>query len=297
MQVSEVRIDHLPGIFLMQSQQEKAKLLSPVFDQPILPKEILQGLLQVQDLHGLKGHKADSISDGLTRYPLYSCQDGYPWAIELYDISRPLTAQLSKAETRMLFVVEGMADVQVDAHAKELQPGQCVRIYPESTYSITPAGSGCRFLLLCMSLPVPMLQQKHQENTEAIFADPPAAAIHSALGELQKECFPEICINGKNAAYDLIEGKTVGGRYNVSILDIVCARKHYHEQETERRVVLGGNLEVELDSRHYLLTFGQMCRISPMVVHRFKSQDQASPTRLFAINIPAYDPANVKLAE
>lgn len=272
-------------------------LQSPVFDQPILPAAVLDGLLKVQDIHALQGLKVARSSSGTTEYQLYPFTDEQPWEIVLYDISELFERAPADDLTKLLFITEGVATVKVDAIEKKLQPGQAVRVYPGSRYQLQPVHGGCRFLCLNMKLPHSMPQYGQQNSPVAVFADHEIPEVPSQLGELQKEYFPEICINGANAAYDLIEGKTVGGRYNVSILDIQRARKHYHEQETERRIVVGGNLQVELDNSLYPLTLGQMCRISPMVVHRFTSKDPSSPTRLFAINMPAYDPANVKLAE
>lgn len=289
---------------------------APVFDQPILPAQILETLLKVQDLHQLALRDRSTISPSITRYPLYPIEGGQPWTIELFDCSGPITAQYHKIQTKLFLVVEGTTTVQVDSHEKTLQPGQLVRIFPGSTYSLTPSETGCRFL--CLSMPAlgpnedvftdaphvkARAQYEHTDNhalsQSLLFVDEPAPLIPASqrMNELNKNYFPLICPNGANTAYDLIEGTTVGGRYNVSILDIVCGKKHYHEHETERRIVLDGNLIVGLNDREHFLTAGQMCRISPTVVHIFKSQNPQLPARLFAINFPAYDPKNFILAE
>lgn len=295
MQLSDVRVAPVGEISLITAASDKSKVKSAVFDQPILPEAILQGLLQVQDLHGLKGYTVREVRDGSTLYTLFPFEAGQAWAIDLYDISQAFKVQVPESQTKLLFILEGVAKVAVDTHTTELQPGQSVSCHPGSSYTLLPNPSGCRFLSLNM---LDLVQSYPAATiTEAIYADDQVPEVETQVGELDKTYFRETCVNGANAAYDLIEGKTVGGRYNVSILDIVCARKHYHEQETERRTVLAGNLEVELDNKTYPLTAGQMCRISPMVVHRFKSKNPSTPTRLFAINIPAYDPANVRLAE
>lgn len=297
MQVGDATQASITAVYSISAPSANAALQPPVFDQPILPDDLLQGLLQVQDLHRLQGLSPASSSCGVTEYLLYPACEGQAWDIVLYDLSESVEKKPDDNQTKLFFILEGKLTVKVDAVEKELQPGQAVRVHAGSSYQLRPVHGGCRLLCLSMQLPYSMPECGQEPCSKAVFADHDIPQVPSQLGILQKQHFSEICVNGANAAYDLIEGKIVGGRYNVSILDIVRARKHYHERETERRIVVGGNLEVELDNTCYSLTFGQMCRISPMVVHRFTSKDPSSPTRLFAINIPAYDPANVKLAE
>lgn len=281
---------------IISTIEETTVVKPPVFDLPILPEQPLQRLLQVQDLHALADLDRFAVSADETLYSLYPAEAGQSWTIELYDISKAIIK--TNSQTRLLCVVEGTTAITVNAHEKQLGPGHAVRINPNSTYSLNPPHTGCRFLLLTLpALP----EYEPTETTPEIFVDVTAPEIQSQVGTLQEKYFKETCIQGANAAYDLIPGKTVGGRYNVALQDIVSGRKHYHEQETERRVVLDGpNLEVELSGNQYSLTQGQMCRISPGVVHRFKSQGFKSqdsstmrPTRLLAINIPAYNPDNV----
>ncbi len=265
----------------------KTDIKPPVFDLPLLPPEVLGRLHIVQDLHALEGYECIQ-SNGFTRYLLYP-----PEGIELFDISEPCNRVA--LQTELFCVLEGSATMNVDGDEHQLFPGQAVRISKGSRIFFTGfMRYGCRVLFVGLDAP----HSKQAEHNHSVLVDEPASkAVESKPSEPEMAYFKDKALNGSNAVYDLIAGKSVGGRYNISIMDIVVPRtqKHYHEFETERRIVLAGNVDVEIGDSHYQLTKGQMVRVSPPVPHKYTSSDGESTIRLLAINMPAYDAKNVIL--
>lgn len=288
----------LPGIALQGETlnpldtSEKSATQPLFFDQPQLPEQQLQDLLQVQELHALKGLKRSDHSLGVSLYTLHPYEIENPWILNLYDISKPFT-QNDQDFANMVFITEGTATISFDNEEKMLLPGHSVRIVPEAAYTLTPGDHGCRFLCLSMPKSIPS-ENICTNNSRDIFVnqtvyEPVAGQAQlQQMTKLPETCFQEKVVNGPNTVYDLILGATVNERYNISIMDFVHAGKHYHKKETGLRFVLGGTLVATLNGNRYNLDLGQSCRVSPLVVHQFESMHSPKPTRVLAINIPAY---------
>lgn len=254
---------------------ENQSVQPPIFNQPDLSSEILQTLFQVQDIHALQGLPNSKISYGVTLYPLYPAEAGRPWTVDLFDISQTLSVKNEKFD--VLFITEGKATISIDSYKKELLPGHSVQIFPGSSYSLDPGCNGCRFV----SLHIPGS----------------ASDVTEHAVPLDIKYFQERDLQGKNTANDLISAKTVGGRYNVAIMDIVGVKRHYHKHSAEDCVVLSGTLLAEIGNDVHTLPIGQKCRVSPMEAHKFTSANPPSPARFLSIKIPGYDPSDVFMLE
>lgn len=59
-------------------------------------------------------------------------------------------------------------------------------------------------------------------------------------------------------------------------------------------MVLEGELDITVNTVHYLLKIGQSMHLQPGVIHHLKFTSN-TPARLLCVNFPAFDPADFHL--
>lgn len=239
-------------------------------DRCPITDEAQQKLLTLPDLHALEDYSGTKVALGITCYSLFTPDSGQPWTLDVYDCSSPHTP-LSSDQAKILTIIEGKARVRLADREIELLPAHSLCLPPGTSYTLTPLEKGCRYLLLSMAA------QPKPEDT--------------VVRPLDRACYKSIFEQGKNCAYELIDGASVDGRFNMVILDIQESSRHYHLKMASTLVALGGDVALELDGKHQTAKPGELLQIPTIIVHQIRSTT-STPARVLCLNFPALDVAN-----
>ncbi len=247
------------------------RVLPVEINQCPVPDNARESLLLMPDLHALGGYLGSQVAAGITCYSLFTPDSGQPWTLDVYDCSSPHTPlQSDKAKT--LTILEGKAKVRLSDKEIAVLPGYSLCLPPLASYALTPFERGCRYLSLSMA------EEPKPED--------------SVVRPLHGSCYKSIFEQGENSAYELIDGQSVNGRFNVVILDVLASTWHYHLKMASTLVALGGEVALALESNCQTAKPGKLLQIPIKIVHQIRSAT-ATQARMLCINFPALDTTDI----
>ncbi len=206
------------------------------------------------------------VRENLTLNPIVSAEAGQGWTLELRALSEAFSLQ-----NQILLIVEGALNVD----GVLLSSGECFRtasglLNPEGTvrfFSIDILGS-----LVAEEVDYDAPLEVKWSPTVAAMAPFPGERIDA----------------GKYGVYELAKEE----KWSVALLEIDDSPKHYHKIEKEIFVVVGGELNIEIDGQQQVLAVGEWVEITPGQIHQLKSA-RSTPVRVLCFNFPAFNPEDM----
>jgi mannose-6-phosphate isomerase-like protein (cupin superfamily) len=108
--------------------------------------------------------------------------------------------------------------------------------------------------------------------------------------ELEPNIDPSLYRNMKNYPAEIVYEITTQNNdlpFGIAIADIQQSERHFHKVTTETYTVVQGILEVNLDTKSYILHPGDVIKILPGVIHSAKALSER-PARITVTTIPEF---------
>jgi len=229
------------------------------------------------------------VNENLTIYSLVPPDAGQGWKLELFALAEPIAPHYHKLQRQMILVAEGDLKAFYEGETPvSLRSGEIAQVEPGIVHSLIPEGTVRFFSIDFPGFHFP----------EDVFYDiPPTVSAWTPpnsefLPSLDPKYFGQKIDLGSYAAYELVTGHLTDEKWSLALLEIQDSPRHFHRIEKEIFVIVGGELDIEIEGKHRKLGIGESIAIFPNQVHHLKSAGR-EPVRVLCFSFPAFDPSDM----